>query len=227
MAWNNASGNPRFNTFETVSALRPRGRENPFLDCLLGIFERRFGKIILLQIQGFRFGNLEGSARYLGFGKGTWLQHGVRQEVRSPKSWRFERSSLEKMPMSVIFPPAILGLEMAVPILWPPWNFCFFLLENKPMPIKFLVLGEGEWLFWTGWKRQVYFNGRVFFLFLLLNLLWGSFCVSWSFGLAHIRAKLPLWTARAMATFHGVCRLTFRFRILSHDGGHSALAIGF
>ena len=36
---------------------------------------------------------------------------------------------------------------MAVPILWAPGIFWFFLLEN-PMPIKFLVLGgEGSWVF--------------------------------------------------------------------------------
>ena len=40
--------------------------------------------------------------------------------------------------MSVIFPPGILGPEMAAPILWPPGNFWFLL-----SPIKFLVLGGG------------------------------------------------------------------------------------
>ena len=32
--------------------------------------------------------------------------------------------------MSVIFPPVILGPEMAAPILWAPGIFWFFLLEN-------------------------------------------------------------------------------------------------
>ena len=40
------------------------------------------------------------------------------------------------------FPPAILGPEMAAPILWAPCIFWFFLLEN-PMPVKFLLLGGG------------------------------------------------------------------------------------
>ena len=44
--------------------------------------------------------------------------------------------------MPVTFPPAILGPEMAAPILWAPGIFGFFLLEN-PMPIKFLFFGGG------------------------------------------------------------------------------------
>ena len=42
--------------------------------------------------------------------------------------------------MSVIFPPAILGPEMAAPILWAPGVLWFFLLEN-PFAHKILVLG--------------------------------------------------------------------------------------
>ena len=44
--------------------------------------------------------------------------------------------------MSVIFPPAILGPEMAAPILWAPGIFVFS-AGNPPMPIKLLVLGGG------------------------------------------------------------------------------------
>ena len=44
--------------------------------------------------------------------------------------------------MSVIFPPAILGPEMAAPILLAPGNFWFFLLEN-PHAHKILPLGGG------------------------------------------------------------------------------------
>ena len=41
--------------------------------------------------------------------------------------------------MSIKFPPVILGPEMAVPILWAPDIFGFFLLEN-PHAHKFLLL---------------------------------------------------------------------------------------
>ena len=34
--------------------------------------------------------------------------------------------------MSIIFLPAILGTQMAAPILWAPGIFGFFLLEEKP-----------------------------------------------------------------------------------------------
>ena len=44
--------------------------------------------------------------------------------------------------MYMIFLPAILGLEMAAPILWAPGIFWFFLLDN-PHAHKFLVLGGG------------------------------------------------------------------------------------
>ena len=44
--------------------------------------------------------------------------------------------------MSVIFPPVILGPEMAAPIVWAPGIFWFFLLEN-PVPVKSLVLEGG------------------------------------------------------------------------------------
>ena len=44
--------------------------------------------------------------------------------------------------MSIKFPPAILGLEMAAPILWAPGIFGLFLLET-PGPISFLLLGGG------------------------------------------------------------------------------------
>ena len=49
--------------------------------------------------------------------------------------------SVIKLDTTVIFLPAILGPEMAAPILWAPGFFWFFLQEGSPMPIKFLVLG--------------------------------------------------------------------------------------
>ena len=65
--------------------------------------------------------------------------------------------------MSVQFPPAIPGPEMAAPILWAPCNFGFFLLEKNPMPVKFLLLGGGGVLGFLGkggWKCQYYFYGH-------------------------------------------------------------------
>ena len=44
--------------------------------------------------------------------------------------------------VSVKFVSAILGPEMAAPILWAPGKNAFF-LQDKPMSIKFLVLGGG------------------------------------------------------------------------------------
>ena len=60
--------------------------------------------------------------------------------------------------MSLIFPPAILGAEMAEPIAWAPGFFGSFCWKT-PMPIKFLVLrGGGE-----GVKCQFIFMGvRIF-----------------------------------------------------------------
>ena len=63
--------------------------------------------------------------------------------------------------VSVISPPAILGLEMAAPILWTPGIFGFFLLENphahKIPPFR----GGGVGVSWNGgWKCQFYFYGR-------------------------------------------------------------------
>ena len=49
-------------------------------------------------------------------------------EVGAKKSERNARFG--KILMSVIFPSAILGPEMAAPILWAPGIFWFFLLEN-------------------------------------------------------------------------------------------------
>ena len=63
--------------------------------------------------------------------------------------------------MSVIFPPAILGLEMAAPMLWAPGIFRLFLLENphahKIPPFMGGVLGFLERV---GWKCQFYFYRR-------------------------------------------------------------------
>ena len=51
----------------------------------------------------------------------------------------------KKPDVRIIFPPVLLGPEMAMPILWAPGIFWFFLLEN-PHALKFLFLG-----FFFGW----------------------------------------------------------------------------
>ena len=66
--------------------------------------------------------------------------------------------------MSIKSPPVILGPEMAVPILWAPGTFGFFLLEN-PHAHKippFRGGGGGCWGFLErgGWKCQFYCYGR-------------------------------------------------------------------
>ena len=48
--------------------------------------------------------------------------------------------------MSVVFLPAILGPEMAVPILWAPVIFWFFLLEN-PHAHEIPPFRGGVWAF--------------------------------------------------------------------------------
>ena len=79
-------------------------------------------KIILLQIQGFKFGDLEGSITY----------HGVRQEVPSPKFWRLETDHLAE--------PLFGG-----PRIWATWGrfvifpvLCLLAYENaavnRPYP---------------------------------------------------------------------------------------------
>ena len=56
------------------------------------------GKTILLQVQGFRFGQFGGfgktpSLNGSRLSKRKWLQHRARQEAHSPNSWHSERSS--------------------------------------------------------------------------------------------------------------------------------------
>ena len=64
--------------------------------------------------------------------------------------------------MSEKFVSATLGPEMAAPILWTPGKNAFF-LQEKPMSIKFLVLGGGGGslgLGGGGGKCRFYFYGR-------------------------------------------------------------------
>ena len=55
--------------------------------------------------------------------------------------------------MSVIFPLATLGPEMAAPILWAPGIYWLFLLGNPHLK-KIVVLG-GFWVFWKGGGVEV------------------------------------------------------------------------
>ena len=85
--------------------------------------------------------------------------------------WNLTRSgwksgeNFRKSVMSIKVQPAILGPEMAAPILWAPGIFGFVLLENphahKIPPFRG---GGGRGFFWKGgWKCQSYFYGRGIF----------------------------------------------------------------
>ena len=85
--------------------------------------------------------------------------------------------------MSVIFPPAILGPEMAAPILWAPGNFWFFLLENPHADKIPHFRGELVFVWKGGWKCQFYFYGRGDFSEKTLSMIfmarardWALFC---------------------------------------------------
>ena len=56
---------------------------------------------------------------------------------------------IRKNVVSIKFPPAILGPEMAAPILWAPGIFWFFLLEN-PHAHKIPPFRGGFWNFLEG-----------------------------------------------------------------------------
>ena len=60
-----------------------------------------------------------------------------------------------KIELALPPPPAILGPEMGVPILWAPGIFCFFLLEN-PHAHKIPPFKGGCWGFLEGGKREVF-----------------------------------------------------------------------
>ena len=67
-----------------------------------------------------------------------------------------------KSLVSIIFPPVILGPEMAAPILWAPGIFWLFLLENPHAHKIPLFTGGvvGFCFFWGGGKCQFYFYVR-------------------------------------------------------------------
>ena len=59
-----------------------------------------------------------------------------------------------KILVSVKFVSAILGPEMGASTLWTPGENAFF-LQEKPMSIKFLVLGGGYFGFWGGGECRI------------------------------------------------------------------------
>ena len=76
-------------------------------------------------------------------------------------------SLIRKILVSVKFVSAILGLEMAAPILWTPEKMRFFLQENKPMSIKFRVFWGG---FGGGRRADFIFMGARIFLILVRRI---------------------------------------------------------
>ena len=66
-----------------------------------------------------------------------------------------------KILVSVKFVSAILGPDMGAPILWTPGKNAFF-LQEKPMSIKFLVLGGG-WVLGGGEVPILFLCARGFF----------------------------------------------------------------
>ena len=69
---------------------------------------------------------------------------------------------VRKILVSVIFLSAILGPEMGASILWTPGTNALF-LQEKPMSIKFLVLGGGGYFGLLGGECRFYFYGRADF----------------------------------------------------------------
>ena len=70
------------------------------------------------------------------------------------------RTGIRKILASEKFLSAILGPEMAAPILWAPRSSAFFLQENS-MSIKFLGLGGGG-IFFFFYGRGDFSDGNVF-----------------------------------------------------------------
>ena len=64
-----------------------------------------------------------------------------------------ESQKIRKMLVSIKFLSAILGPEMAAPIFMDTWKNAFF-LQEKPMSIKFLLLGGGECRFYFYGRRD-------------------------------------------------------------------------
>ena len=68
-------------------------------------------------------------------------------------------SSFRKILVSVKFVSAILGPEMAAPILWTPGKMRPFCKKNNVHKIP-RFRGGGYFRFWGGWECRFYFYGR-------------------------------------------------------------------
>ena len=94
-----------------------------------------------------------------------------------PNRATLKRSFCRKILVSVKFVSAILGLEMAAPILRTPGK-CV-LSAGKPMSIKFLVLAGGNFRFGRGGQCRFYFYGRGDFSeFVLENSVFNAYFVT-------------------------------------------------
>ena len=79
-----------------------------------------------------------------------------------PKCSKSRIANFRKILVSVKYLSAILGPEIAAPILWTPGKHAS-VLQGKPMSIKFLVLGGGFWGFLGGGSADFIFMGaRIF-----------------------------------------------------------------
>ena len=76
----------------------------------------------------------------------------------------FQGPKIRKILVSVKLLSAILGPEMGVSILWTSGEKAFF-PQEKPVSIKFLVFGGGEFGFFLGGggECRFYFYGRADF----------------------------------------------------------------
>ena len=94
-------------------------------------------------LRSIRFGELEGDS----LGRGSFTKTLEAPQFRQI-GIGIATISIRKDLVSVKLLSAILGPEMGAPILWTPGKNAFF-LQEKPMSIKFLVLGGGVG-FWGG-----------------------------------------------------------------------------
>ena len=72
---------------------------------------------------------------------------------------------IRKFPVSVKFVSAILGAEMAAPILWTPGKMRSFCRKKKPMSIKFSFWGGGVfWVLGGGGADFIFMGVRTFLI---------------------------------------------------------------
>ena len=81
----------------------------------------------------------------------------TKMHIQNPKY----RQKIRKILVSVKFLSAILGPEMAAPIFWAPGKIAF-LLQEKAMSIKFLLLGGGILGVGGGSADFIFMGARIF-----------------------------------------------------------------